>query len=138
MNEKKAPEKKPSEIIQDFLDYLEVCRVECKQAQADVAQEDAKKQDFLHALEFETNCKRRSKIATQAHLSRKRRRVAKDRVLELEKVVAFTNSEKNKPLLKALRGLAREQKSVEDYLSGERTYKPRAGDGDVVQGKENT
>lgn len=129
MSEKKAPEKKPSEIIQDFLDYLENCRAECKQAQADVAQEDIKKQDFLHALEFEGSCKKRSKIATQAHLSRKRRREAKDRVLELEKVVAFMNSERNKPLLKALRGLAKEQKAVEDYLSSERTYKPRAGDG---------
>ena len=138
MRGKKTPKKQPSETIQDFLDYLEACRVKYKQAQADVAQEDAKKQDILHALEFEGNCKMRSKIATQAHLSRKRRRVVKDRVLELEKVVAFMNSERNKPLLKALRGLVKEQKAVEEYLNSERIYKPRAGDGDVIQGKENT
>lgn len=128
MSKKKQPEKKPSEIIQDFLVYLETCRVECKQAQANVSQEDAKRQDFLHAIEFENSCKERSKIATQEHLSRKRRRIAKDKVLELEKVVAFANSEKNKPFLKALRGLIKEQQSVEAYLSSERVYKPRGGD----------
>lgn len=138
MSKKKQPEKKPSEVIQDFLDYLEICRTEYKQAQADVAKEDTKRQDFLHAIEFENNCKERSKIATQEHLSRKRRRAAKDKVLELEKVVAFINSEKNKPLLKSLRGLVKEQKAVEEYLSSERIYKPRAGDRDVIQGKENT
>lgn len=139
MGKKKQPEKKPSEVIQDFLVYLEICRTECKQAQADMAKEDAKRQDFLHAIEFENNCKKRSKIATQEHLSRKRRRIAKDKALELEKVVAFMNSEKNKPFLKALRGLVKEQKAVEEYLSGERVYKLRGGElgdySDRQQGK---
>lgn len=94
MSKKKTQEKLPSEVISEFLIYIEACRTKCKQAQADMAQEDAKRQDFLHAIEFEDNCKERSKIATQEHLSRKRRRVAKDKVLELEKVVAFANSEK--------------------------------------------
>lgn len=128
MSKKKRPEKRPSEVIQDFLAYLETCRAECGQAQADVAKEDAKRQDFIHAIEFENNCKKRSKIATQEHLSRKRRRIAKDKVLELEKIVAFVNSEKNKPFLKSLRGLIKEQQSVETYLSSERIYKPRGGD----------
>lgn len=127
MGTKKTPQKQPSEILQEFLDFLEVCRTEHKQAQADVAKEDAKRQDFLHAIEFENSCKERSKIATQEHLSRKRRRVAKDKVQELEKVVAFVNSEKNKPFLKALRGLVKEQQGVETYLSSERIYKPRGG-----------
>lgn len=131
-------EKKPSEVLQEFLEFLETCRTEHKKAQADVAREDAKRQDFLHAIEFENNCKKRSKIATQEHLSRKCRRVAKDKVLETEKVVAFVESEKNKQFLKAIRGLIREQQKTEEYLTGERTYKPRAGDGDVVQGKEST
>ena len=127
MSTKKPQEKKTSEILQGFLDYLDDCRSECKQAQANVATEDAKRQDFIHAIEFENSCKERSKIATQEHLSRKRRRVAKDKVLELEKVVAFANSEKNKPFLKALRGLIKEQRRVEEYLSSERIYKPRGG-----------
>lgn len=121
-------EKEPSEIIQEFLDFLEVCRNECEIAKADMAREDAKRQDFLHAIEFENNCKKRSKIATQEHLSRKRRRIAKDNVQKLEKVVAFANSEKNKPFLRALRGLIKEQQAVEEYLSSERIYKTRGSE----------
>lgn len=124
------PPKHPSEVLQEFLDYIDACRVECKAAQETVAAEDAKRQDFLHAIEFETNCKARSKIATQEHLSRKKRRAAKDKVLEMEKVVAFANSERNKPFFKAIRGLIREQKSTEEYLESERIYKLR---GDTEQ-----
>lgn len=122
----------PSEVFQAFLDYLECCRNDVQQAQEVVSQEDAKRQDFLHAIEFEENCKRRSKIATQEHLSRKRRRISKDTILKYEKIVAFSNSERNKPALKAIRGLIKEQKTVEEYLSSERTYKPRG------TGKEKT
>jgi hypothetical protein len=93
-----------------------------------------KRQDFLHAIEFENNAKARSKIATQEHLSRKRRRSAKDTVQRYEKVVMFANSERNKPTLKALRGLIKEQKVVEEYLTSERVYKPRGG---VANEEEN-
>ena len=132
--------KKPSEVMQEFLDFLDCCQKECETARTEVAKEDAKKQDFLHALEFEENCKERSKIATQIHLSRNRRRAAKDKVQEFEKVVAFATTERNKPFLKAMRGLIREQKTVENYLYNERIYKPRAGDGSVneIQSKNNT
>ncbi len=130
----------PSEVIQNFLDFLEVCQKECEAARSEVAKEDAKKQDFLHAMEFEENEDELTKIAVQTHLSRRNRRLNKDKVQELEKITAFVSSEKNKLFLKLLRGLIREQKQVEEYLYNERTYIPRAGDidGSKIQSQNDT
>lgn len=120
-------DKEPSVILQEFLDYLTDCKKQYKEAQAVMQKEDSKRQDFVHAIEFENNCKKRSKIATQEHLSRKRRRAAKDKVLKLEKIVKFTESERNKAFINALKGLVKEQKNTEDYLKSDRIYKPRGG-----------
>lgn len=136
MNENKSP----SDVLQEFLDYLESCRTEYETAKADMEKEDAKKQDFLHSLEFEDNCKKRSIIATQAHLSRKKRRASKDKVERLEKVVVFMSSERNKPFLKTIRGLIKEQKRTEEYLNSERVYKLRGGSGNEgsIQSENNS
>lgn len=120
-------DKEPSVILQEFLDYLTDCKKQYKEAQVVMQKEDSKRQDFVHAIEFENNCKKRSKIATQEHLSRKRRRAAKDKVLKLEKIVKFTESERNKAFINALKGLVKEQKNTEDYLKSDRIYKPRGG-----------
>lgn len=130
MSKKNVQSPKPSEVLQSFLDYLSACQAEYEQAKADMEKEDARKQDFIHALEFECRSKERSKIATQMHLSRTSRRKAKDKVLELEKIVKFANNERNKTFLRALKGLIREQQGTEEYLDGERIYKPRGGDVD--------
>ena len=130
LNKNDEQQPKPSEVIQNFLDYFSTCQGLYEAAKRAMEMEDAKKQDFIHALEFERNSKERSKIATQMHLSRNRRRKAKDKVLEMEKIVKFINSEKNKPFLRALKGLIKEQQSTEEYLEGERIYKPRGGDAD--------
>ena len=131
MSKKNTQQPKPSEIIQNFLDYFSACQDVYAAAKKEMEMEDAKKQDFIHALEFESNSKERSKIATQMHLSRNRRRQAKDKVLEFEKIVKFMNTEKNKPFFRALKGLIREQQGTEEYLNGERIYKPRGGDADA-------
>ena len=124
----KKQEKNPSDVLSEFLDFLESCQKEYERAKEDVANEDAKKQDFLHAIEFERNCKERSKISTKLHISRCRRRDGKDRMMRLEKIVSFAGSEKNKPFLRTMRGLIKEQVKTEQYLDGERIYKPRGSD----------
>ena len=119
---------KPSERIEDFLNFIETSVAEYEEAYAIAGEEDKKVQDFLHAMEFAENKQERNRVATKLHQSRKRRRAAKDKVLELEKIYAFYKDQKNRPMLKALKNIVQNQKKTEEYLTGERTYKPRVGD----------
>lgn len=119
---------KPSERIEDFLNWIETSVAEYEEAYAIAGEEDKKVQDFLHAMEFAENKQERNRIATKLHQSRKRRRAAKDKVLELEKIYAFYKDQSNRPMLKKLIGIIQNQKKTEEYLASERTYKPRVGD----------
>ena len=119
---------KPSEVIEGFLNYLENCKAEYDEAYAAAGEEDKRVQDFLHAMEFANNKQERNKIATQLHQSRKRRRSAKDKVLELQKIYDFYKDVSNKAVLKKLKGIMPKQKQTEEYLQSDREYKPRVGD----------
>ena len=121
-------EKKPSEVLGEFLSYIDDVKTEYERAFAIVGEEDKRLQDLLHALEFAPNKQERNKIATQFQRSRRRRRKAKDTVLELEKVYEFQKDQANKPFLKRLRGTITQQKGTEQYLAGQREYKKRVGD----------
>ena len=90
---------KPSEIIETFLDWLESCKNEYEENYAIAGEEDKRVQDFLHAMEFAQNKQERNRIATQPQQSRKRRRVAKDRVQELKEVYDFYKDQNNRPAL---------------------------------------
>ena len=119
---------KPSEVVEGFLNYLEKCKTEYEEAYDAAGEEDKRVQDFLHAMEFASNKQERNKIATQLHQSRKRRRTAKDKVLELQKVYDFYKDVGNKTVLKKLKGMIPKQKQTEEYLQSDREYKPRVGD----------
>lgn len=121
-------ERRPSEVLEEFLSYIDAVKTEYEQAFAIVGEEDKRLQDLLHALEFAPNKQERNKIATQFQRSRRRRRKAKDTVLELEKVYEFQRDQANKPFLKRLRGTITQQKGTEQYLAGQREYKKRVGD----------
>lgn len=123
---------KPSEIIAEFLDWLESCKNEYEENYAIAGEEDKRVQDFLHAMEFAQNKQERNRIATQLQQSRKRRRVAKDRVQELKEVYDFYKDQNNRPMLKRLKGIIPKQRKTEEYLASERTYKPRVGDDTCV------
>jgi len=126
VKEKNKP--KPSDVIKDFLDYLVTCQKEYQAACTEMFAEDKKHQDFVHAIEFESNAKERSKIATQFNISRNRRRKAKDRSLELERAAKFYTDKANKPFFDKLRSMVKDQKKEEEWLVSERTYNPRGGD----------
>lgn len=125
---KKKTEPKPSDVIKDFLDYLVTCQKEYQAACTEMFAEDKKHQDFVHAIEFESNAKERSKIATQFNISRNRRRKAKDRSLEFERAAKFYTDKANKPFFDKLRSMVKDQKKEEEWLVSERTYYPRGGD----------
>ena len=121
-------ELKPSEVLEQFLSYMEDVKNEYEEAFAAVHEEDRRVQDFLHALEFAPNKQERNKVATQFRLSRKRRRKAKDKVLELEKVYEFQKDQANRPFFKRIKGMIVQQQGTEKYLESNREYKKRVGD----------
>ena len=118
-------EKKPSEIITEFLNFLEMAKSEYTSAYADVGAEDRKEQTFLHDLEFAPNKNERNKVATRFQQSRRTRRKAKDRAKLYEHIHNFYTDKQNQNLLKALRRLQNEQISEEKYLFGNREFKNR-------------
>ena len=125
---KKENEPKPSDVIRAFLDYMANCQKEYQAACTEMFAEDKKVQNFLHAIEFEKNCKERSKITTLWHISRNKRRAAKDKSLELERVAKFYSDKANKPFIDKLRSMVKDQKKEEEWLESERFYNPRGGD----------
>lgn len=118
-------DKKPSEIIQDFIEQLKAWSDEYDACKAIVSEEDGKIQDFLHGLEFQDAAKERSKIATIIHISRERRRIAKDRMELLDRVVMFFRKEQTKLFMKTLKILIADQQREEVRKAGKRTYTPR-------------
>lgn len=122
--------KKPSEVLENFLAYMDAVKTEYEENFTIVGEEDKRLQDLLHALEFAPNKQERNKIATQFQQSRKRRRKAKDKVLELEKIYDFQKDQANRPFFKKLRAALAQQKGTEQYLNGQREYKKRVGDAD--------
>ncbi len=115
----------PSEVLEEFLKYLEECKRVYDETGQNVHKEDCKVQDFLHQLEFCNKCKERSKISTQFHNSRTVRRKAKDKHLEVEKLAKFYADPANKAFIKAIKRLIQLQKETENYIYGERHYNKR-------------
>lgn len=117
--------KKPSEIITEFLNFLESAKDEYESAYAEVGAEDRKEQTFLHDLEFAPNKNERNKVATRFQRSRRTRRKAKDRAQLYEYISNFYTDKQNQNLIKALRRLQNEQITREKYLFGNREFKNR-------------
>ncbi len=118
-------DRKPSEVITEFLNFLEASKNEYEAAYADVGAEDKKAQTFLHDLEFAPNKNERNKVATRFQQSRRTRRKAKDRVKLYEHIHNFYMDKQNQNLIKALRQLQNEQITEEKYLFGDREFKNR-------------
>lgn len=98
--------KKPSEQINDFLEFLETAKEEYENAFEKVGEEDRKVQTFLHDTEFAPNRNERNKIATRLQKSRKKRREAKDIVQLHENLYKFYLDRSNQNFIKALKKVA--------------------------------
>ena len=92
-----------------------------------VHREDLRLQDLVHEMEFAANKAERGRVATKLQRSRKLRRKNKDIVKKYELAVNFLAEQGTKTTLKKMRQLLGKQRTVEEYLAGERVYKPRAG-----------
>ena len=115
----------PAEALEDFLNYYDSSVLEYRYACDMVSEEDKRLQDLLHAMEFAQDRSERNKVATRLQQSRKSRRNNKDLVKMNEKLVKFFEDQKNRDTLNRLRQLLGQQRKEEEYLLGERTYKPR-------------
>lgn len=104
---------------------MDACSQEYKNAYDKVNEEDRRVQDFLHQMEFAKDQAERNRVATKLQKSRRSRRQNKDLVKRNEKVVLFFLEEKNRGALNRMRQLLGQQRKEEEYLSGERIYKPR-------------
>lgn len=118
-------EPKPSEQLAAFLDFLDQCMSRYDTAHSNMEREDKRLQDLLHAIELAPDKAERNRAATRLQQSRKKRREGKDTVILYEEIVRFLGDERNHKTLERMRQLMGWQRKEEEYLSNERTYKPR-------------
>ena len=109
-------DRKPSEIIQEFLDLMDSSHAEFNDSKTKV--DDFKSKTFVwtHQLEDCKNKQERNRLATAWQKELKERRKEKDRKNLWEKIHTFGADVSNKAFLKKLRHLLQEQKKVEEYL----------------------
>ena len=118
-------EKEPSEVLSDFLNYIDQCRHDYQAAHDAVGIEDKRLQDLLHGLEFAADENEKRRARTKLQQSRRERRQKKDEVKRLELIVRFFDEPGNKGTLNKMRQLLGKQRKEEEYLNGERHYYKR-------------
>lgn len=124
-------ERKPSEVIEEFLSFLENANKEHLECDQTVEICNKRNIDYLHDMEFAKDKGERNRIATKIHNNQIQRRAAKDRALELDKPSAFFTDKSNKPFIGQLRRLLNEQKDKERFLESDREYIRREGGSDA-------
>ncbi len=121
--EKQQEKRRKSEVLSEFLKFLQDCENEYSLAYEEVGREDKRLQDLLHEMEFAPDKLARNRVATKLHYSRVERRKNKDIVTENEEIVTFFKNQKS--VINGMKELLGRQRKKEEYLNGERTYKPR-------------
>lgn len=119
---------KPSDVINNFIEYLKDIEEKYKEAKKQCAFYDShdRQIDWEHKFEFAKNKSERNKLATAYQQERKKRREYKDIVDLYENIVRFVSSEQNKPTLNRMKSMISKQISKEEYLDGDRVYKKRS------------
>ncbi|MEZ3486849.1 MAG: hypothetical protein K1W22_09745 [Lachnospiraceae bacterium] len=117
-------EKKVSERIKDFLDFIDECKELNAMAYSGVGEEDKRHQDLMHEIEFEEDPVKIGRIGMRVHQSRVERRVYKDIYEITSPVVEFARDPQNKKSLDSARQLLGEVRKVEKYHEN-RVYIPR-------------
>ena len=115
----------PSQIIKNFLDFVESAKCDYDYNLEAMKTEEQITQDLLHQLELvELNYRERSKIATQLAKNRQNGRNYKDMVEQLEPIVTFFSSTHNRNFLNHLTQLLGQIRKVESYHKN-RLYIPK-------------
>lgn len=116
----------PAQQLEEFLNFVDQCYADYRYAYEAVNEEDKRLQDLLHEMEFAPDKAERNRVATKLQNSRKERRRNKDIVKLNEQAVKFFDEKGHRDTLNKMRQLLGRQRKEEEYLFGERVYKPRA------------
>lgn len=118
-------DKKSSEYITEFLNFITEAKSQYNFCSEEVNNQDKLTQDYLHSLELDNlKCGERSKLATKLAINRKDRRYYKDRVEELEPIVKFFEEPQHKKVLDKLTQALGQTRRAESYHK-DRVYVPR-------------
>ena len=121
-------EKEPSEILSEFLAYIDRIRYDYKAAHDAVKKEEKRLQDLLHDIEFAEGENEKRRAGTRLQQSRRSRRRKKDEMMRLELVVQFFDEPTQKSTINKMRQLLGKQRKQEEFLNGERHYNKRVQD----------
>lgn len=109
-------DKKPSEYVSEFLNFITEVRTQHKLYSDEVVKQDKLTQDYLHSLELDgLKCNERSKIATKIVTNRKDRRYFKNRVEELEPIVKLFEEPQARNVLNQLTQTLGQVRKMESY-----------------------
>ena len=117
-------EKKISEQVKGFLDFVDECRELNSMAYDGVGEEDKRHQDLMHEIEFEDNPKKIAEKGMRIHQNRVQHRVYKDMYEVTFPVIEFVREPQNKKALDSARQLLGRIRKVEKYHEN-RVYIPR-------------
>ena len=121
-------EKEPSEVLSEFLAYIDRIRYDYKAAHDAVKKEEKRLQDLLHDIEFAEGENEKRRAGTRLQQSRRSRRRKKDEMMRLELVVQFFDEPTQKSTINKMRQLLGKQRRQEEFLNGERHYNKRVQD----------
>ncbi len=121
-------EKEPSEVLSEFLAYIDRIRYDYKAAHDAVKREEKRLQDLLHDIEFAEGENEKRRAGTRLQQSRRNRRRKKDEMMRLELVVQFFDEPTQKSTINKMRQLLGKQRKQEEFLNGERHYNKRVQD----------
>lgn len=121
-------EKEPSEVLSEFLAYIDRIRYDYKAAHDAVKKEEKRLQDLLHDIEFAEGENEKRRAGTRLQQSRRSRRRKKDEMMRLELVVQFFDEPTQKSTINKMRQLFGKQRKQEEFLNGERHYNKRVQD----------
>lgn len=118
-------ERMPSEIITDFLDFLQESKDLYNHAKSKCEEFDSSERHIYwdHKFEFAKDRNERNRLSTAYQRERKERRRFKDVCDKYSVLVKFIESDNNKGTLKRLKGMVAPQKHQEEYLTSDRVYK---------------
>ncbi len=119
---------KPSEVISEFLNYLDQIKSDYKIAYDIVGAEDKKDQDYKHDMELAPTESEFIKASRRYRRGRRTRRANKDKVLELEEIIRFLDELNHKSTFNKMKQLLGKQRKIEEYLASDRHYNRRGED----------
>lgn len=122
--------KKPSDVIQAYLDWLTEMKAEQERNWEIVTREDGGKlTDLIHEMEFKDGDADLLEVAKRFHDSRIERRIAKDRAKSLKPIKDYMDDATCKAHIKRLTRLVKDLQAAEQFYEGDdRIYKPRSAD----------